>query len=54
MEFANRLVAAATKAANNNTVINVCLVGSFLVLAARSANQQKNIEALKAEKGLAS
>ncbi|KAJ6730468.1 hypothetical protein OIU85_021280 [Salix viminalis] len=50
MEFASRLVAAATKAANNNTVINVCLVGSFLVLAARSANQQKNIEALKAEK----
>ncbi|KAL9359182.1 hypothetical protein Peur_047305 [Populus x canadensis] len=50
MEFANRLVAAATKAANNNTVINVCLVGSFLVLAARSANQQNNIEALKAEK----
>ncbi|CAK7346984.1 unnamed protein product [Dovyalis caffra] len=50
MDFANRLVAAVTKAANNNTVINVCLVGSFLALAQRSLNQQKNIEALEAEK----
>ncbi|KDP32794.1 hypothetical protein JCGZ_12086 [Jatropha curcas] len=50
MEFANRLVAAATKAANNNTVINVCLVGAFTALCVRSVNHQKDIEALEAEK----
>lgn len=50
MEFANRLVGAAMRATNNNTVINVCLVGSFLALSVRSMNQQKDIEALEAEK----
>lgn len=38
------------KAANNNTVIDVCLVGSFLALCYRSVTQQKDIEALEAEK----
>ncbi|XP_022766345.1 uncharacterized protein LOC111311236 [Durio zibethinus] len=50
MEFANKLVALATRAANNNVVINVCLVTSFAVLGIRSLNQQKVIEALEAEK----
>ncbi|KAJ9167085.1 hypothetical protein P3X46_021762 [Hevea brasiliensis] len=50
MEFANRLVGAAMRASNNNTVINVCLVGSFVVLSVRSVSQQKDIEALEAEK----
>ncbi|XVF36898.1 hypothetical protein REPUB_Repub19eG0098600 [Reevesia pubescens] len=50
MEFANKLVALATRAANNNTVIDVFLVTSFAVLGIRSFNQQKVIEALEADK----
>ena len=50
MEFANRLVGVATRAANSNAVINVCLIASFAALSVRSINQQKNIEALEAEK----
>ncbi|XP_062098063.1 uncharacterized protein LOC133803937 [Humulus lupulus] len=50
MEAVNRIVNAATRAANNNTVLNVCLVGSFVVLCIRSVNQQKDIEALEAQK----
>lgn len=50
MEVANRIVSAAVRAVNNNTVISVCLVGSFVALGVRSVNQQKNIEALEAEK----
>ena len=50
MEFVNRIVETARKASNNNTVINVCLVASFAVLAGRSLDQQKTIEALEAEK----
>lgn len=50
MEFANRVVSAAIKATNNNAVINVGLVGSFVVLAVRSLNQQRDIEALEAQK----
>lgn len=46
MEVLNKLA----KAANNNTVLNVCLVGSFIVLTVRSVNQQKDIEALEAQK----
>ncbi|XP_015571458.1 uncharacterized protein LOC8274113 [Ricinus communis] len=50
MEFANRLVGLASRAANSNAVINVCLVGSFAALCARSIYQQKDIQALEAEK----
>lgn len=50
MEFANRVMSAAIKATNNNAVINVGLVGSFVVLAVRSLNQQRDIEALEAQK----
>ncbi|POO00114.1 hypothetical protein TorRG33x02_038920 [Trema orientale] len=50
MEFVNKLVNAAARAANNSTVINVCLVGSFMVLSIRSVSQQKDIQALEAQK----
>ncbi|OWM67939.1 uncharacterized protein LOC116197319 [Punica granatum] len=50
MESANRLVGALMKATNNNTVIDVCLVGSFLALCYRSMKQQKDIKALEEEK----
>ncbi|KAJ7959133.1 Hybrid signal transduction protein like [Quillaja saponaria] len=50
MEFANRIANAAIRAANNNTVINVCLVGSFIALSVRSVNQQNYIASLEAEK----
>ncbi|XP_038704284.1 uncharacterized protein LOC120000327 isoform X2 [Tripterygium wilfordii] len=50
MEFASRVVNLAGRAANNNTVIDVFLVGSFAGLMVRSANQQKKVEALEAEK----
>ncbi|QHN77471.1 uncharacterized protein DS421_19g652970 [Arachis hypogaea] len=50
MEFVNRIVESARKASNNNTVINVCLAASFMVLAGRSFHQQKIIEALETEK----
>ncbi|XP_021284880.1 uncharacterized protein LOC110417031 [Herrania umbratica] len=50
MELANKLVALAGRAANNNVVIDACLVTSFAVLGIRSLKQQKDIEALEAEK----
>lgn len=50
MEFVNKIVDTAKRASNNNTVINVGLVASFAILAARSFNQQKTIEAVEAEK----
>ncbi|RVX22572.1 hypothetical protein CK203_012527 [Vitis vinifera] len=50
MEWGNRVMSIAARAANNNTVINVLLVGSFAALTVRSVNQQRNIEALEAEK----
>ncbi|XVF64579.1 hypothetical protein PTKIN_Ptkin09bG0180100 [Pterospermum kingtungense] len=50
MEFANRLAALATRATNNNVVIDVCLFTSFAVLGVRSLSQQKLIEDLEAEK----
>lgn len=50
MELVSKIVDAATRALNNNTVINVCLVASFATLGIRSLNQQKLIEALEAEK----
>ncbi|KAK6645831.1 hypothetical protein PHAVU_L001676 [Phaseolus vulgaris] len=50
MEFVNRIVDIAARAANNNTFINVCLLASFATLGVRSMNQQWTIEALEAEK----
>ncbi|KAK9270592.1 hypothetical protein L1049_026174 [Liquidambar formosana] len=50
MEWASRALSAAMNATNNNTVINIFLLGSFGALSIRSVNQQKNIEALEAEK----
>lgn len=50
MEWGNRVMSIAGRAANNNTVINVLLVGSFVALTMRSVNQQRDIEALEAEK----
>ncbi|KAF7837413.1 3-isopropylmalate dehydratase large subunit, chloroplastic isoform B [Senna tora] len=50
MEFVNKIVGTVTRALNNNTFINICLVASFATLGVRSANQQKVIEALEAEK----
>ncbi|MBA0867587.1 hypothetical protein Goshw_001654 [Gossypium schwendimanii] len=50
MEFVNKLVGLASRAANNNVVIDVCLVTSFAVLGIRSLNQQNVIESLEAEK----
>ncbi|WVY96934.1 hypothetical protein V8G54_029085 [Vigna mungo] len=50
MEFVNRIADIAARAANNNKLINVCLVASFGILAVRSMNQQWTIEALEAEK----
>ncbi|XP_008219653.1 PREDICTED: uncharacterized protein LOC103319837 isoform X2 [Prunus mume] len=50
MEFVNKAVSAATRAAKNNTVINVCLVGSFIALSVRSVKQQNDIKSLEAEK----
>ncbi|KAI3414585.1 uncharacterized protein J3R85_016101 [Psidium guajava] len=50
MEAANRALASLMKIANNDIVIDVCLVGAFAALCGRSVNQQKYIEALEAEK----
>ncbi|GMI65704.1 hypothetical protein like AT1G48200 [Hibiscus trionum] len=50
MELVNKLAALATRAANNNVVIDVCLVTSFAVLGIRSLNQQNVIESLEAER----
>ncbi|XP_021900686.1 uncharacterized protein LOC110816699 isoform X2 [Carica papaya] len=50
MEAANKIGALATRLIDNKTAINVFLGGSFLALGVRSLNQQKDIEALEAEK----
>ncbi|EXB44381.1 hypothetical protein L484_020193 [Morus notabilis] len=50
MEVVNKIANAVARAAENNTVINVCLVGAFVALGARSVSQQRDIEALEAEK----
>ncbi|KAK6939874.1 hypothetical protein RJ641_029405 [Dillenia turbinata] len=50
MEMASRVVELANRAANNNTVVNVFLLGLFGALCARSVSQQRNIEALEVEK----
>lgn len=50
MEFASKILRTLTNATNNNTLINVCLVVSFAALSARSIKQQREIDALEAEK----
>ncbi|KAL4596275.1 hypothetical protein ACB092_12G152000 [Castanea dentata] len=50
MEMANKVASTVLKATNNNTVINIFLVGSFVALSVRSVNQQRDIEAMEAEK----
>ncbi|KAK9993627.1 hypothetical protein SO802_023330 [Lithocarpus litseifolius] len=50
MEMANKVASTVLKATNNNTVINIFLVGSFVALSLRSVNQQRYIEAMEAEK----
>lgn len=50
MEFVNRIVDTATRAMNNNTVINICLLASFATLGVRSSSQHKVVESLEAEK----
>lgn len=50
MEWASRVVNMATRASNNNTVINMFLLGSFVALSIRSLSQQKDIASLEAEK----
>lgn len=50
MEWASRVVNMATRASNNNTVINMFLLGSFVALSIRSLSQQKDIAFLEAEK----
>ncbi|KAH7861967.1 hypothetical protein Vadar_033147 [Vaccinium darrowii] len=50
MEWASKVMNAATRASNNNTVINVFLVGAFVALSVRSVKQQRDIEALESQK----
>ncbi|XP_038897052.1 uncharacterized protein LOC120085226 [Benincasa hispida] len=50
MDLASKFLRTVTNATNNNTLINVCLVLSFGALSARSIKQQREIEALEAEK----
>ncbi|XP_022976887.1 uncharacterized protein LOC111477117 [Cucurbita maxima] len=50
MDLASKFLRTLTNATNNNTLINVCLVISFGALSARSIKQQREIEALEAEK----
>ncbi|GAV71981.1 hypothetical protein CFOL_v3_15470 [Cephalotus follicularis] len=50
MEVVNRLVNIAKRAASNDTVIDICLVGSFVALMVRSGKQQRDIKSLEVEK----
>ncbi|KAK3036791.1 hypothetical protein RJ639_030821 [Escallonia herrerae] len=50
MEFTAKAINAANRAASSNTVINAFLAGTFIALSIRSVKQQKEIEALEAEK----
>ncbi|KAL3511559.1 hypothetical protein ACH5RR_024276 [Cinchona calisaya] len=45
-----KAVNALNRAANNNALMNVLLIGCFGALSVRSMNQQREIEALEAEK----
>ncbi|KAI3508966.1 hypothetical protein L1887_23989 [Cichorium endivia] len=50
MELATRAMEFASRAASNNTVINVFLVGAFGGLVVRSLNQQRQIESLESQR----
>ena len=50
MEAASKIAEAMSRVANSNAAINVALAAAFVVLTARSASQQRDIEALEAEK----
>ncbi|GMH21615.1 hypothetical protein Nepgr_023457 [Nepenthes gracilis] len=50
MDLATRAANMATRLINSNTFMNIFLIGSFAALSVRSVNQQKDIEALEAEK----
>ncbi|KAL7176416.1 hypothetical protein ACSBR2_029867 [Camellia fascicularis] len=50
MEWASKVMNAATRASTNNAMINVVLLGAFGALSVRSLSQQRNIETLEAEK----
>lgn len=50
MEWASKVMSVATRASQNNTVINVLLVGAFAALSMRSVKQQRDIEALTSQK----
>ncbi|KAK1432236.1 hypothetical protein QVD17_09130 [Tagetes erecta] len=50
MELATKAIELASKAANNNTVINVFLMSAFAGLTIRSWNQQTQIETLQSHK----
>ncbi|KAL7599952.1 uncharacterized protein LOC111903510 [Lactuca sativa] len=50
MELATKAMEFANRAASNNTVINIFLVGAFGGLAVRSLNQQRQIEALESQR----
>ncbi|CAH1417879.1 unnamed protein product [Lactuca virosa] len=50
MELATKAMEFANRAASNNTVINIFLVGAFGGLAVRSLNQQRQIESLESQR----
>lgn len=50
MDLASKFLRILSNDNNKNTLINVCLVFSFAALSARSIKQERQIEALEAEK----
>ncbi|KAL8217825.1 hypothetical protein R6Q57_021198 [Mikania cordata] len=50
MELATKAMDFASRAASNNTVVNVFLGGAFAGLTLRSLNQQRQIEALESQR----
>ncbi|KAD2805670.1 hypothetical protein R6Q59_029297 [Mikania micrantha] len=50
MELATKAMEFASRAASNNTVVNVFLGGAFAGLTLRSLNQQRQIEALESQR----
>ncbi|XP_048497384.1 uncharacterized protein LOC104905519 isoform X2 [Beta vulgaris subsp. vulgaris] len=50
MELASKAINMVNRLINNNTFIDIFLVGSFVALGVRSMNQQNLIEALEVER----
>ncbi|KAM0070800.1 hypothetical protein Hdeb2414_s0001g00017441 [Helianthus debilis subsp. tardiflorus] len=50
MELGKKAVEFANRAASNDTVVNVFLVGAFAGLTVRSFNQQRHIEMLESQR----